>query len=123
VSNINFSPLAHSAVRAEDTGAEISYLQDVWRRFRQNKLAMASVFAILLILLASFLGPSLTGKSYDAQQLNLRNMPPRIEILTAADGTRFYVHPELRVFLVDESGLVGEALEPAKKQLAKKGKA
>lgn len=120
MSSIDFSPLEHSAVRAEDTGAEISYLQDVWRRFRQNKLAMASVFVILLILLASFLGPSMTGKSYDAQQLNLRNMPPQIEILTASDGTRFYVHPELRVFLADGDGRVGEAVEPAKKQLAKK---
>lgn len=120
MSSIDFSPLARSARPAEDTGAEISYLEDVWRRFRQNKLAVASIFAILLILAASFIGPSLTGKSYDAQQLNLRNMPPQIEILTAADGTRFYVHPELRVFLVDESGLVGEALEPTQKQLAKK---
>jgi hypothetical protein len=48
-------------------------------------------------------------------------MPPRIEILTAADGTRFYVHPELRVFLADERGLVGEALEPSKKSWRRSG--
>jgi oligopeptide transport system permease protein len=86
----------------------------------QNKLAVASIFVILLILLASVFGPPLTGKSYDAQQLSLRNMPPRIEIQTAEDGTDFYVHQDLKVFLADTSGFVGEELAPVSAQLKDK---
>jgi oligopeptide transport system permease protein len=98
----------------------ITYWQDVRRRLWQNKLAVASIFVILLILLASVFGPPLTGKSYDAQQLSLRNMPPRIEIQTAEDGTDFYVHQDLKVFLADTSGFVGEELAPVSAQLKDK---
>ena len=98
----------------------ITYWQDVRRRLGQNKLAVASIFVILLILLASVFGPPLTGKSYDAQQLSLRNMPPRIEIQTAEDGTDFYVHQDLKVFLADTSGFVGKELAPVSAQLKDK---
>ena len=98
----------------------VTYWQDVRRRLWQNKLAIASIFVILFILLASVFGPPLTGKSYDAQQLSLRNMPPRIEIQTAEDGTDFYVHQDLKVFLADPSGFVGEELAPVSAQLKDK---
>lgn len=116
----NFNPLPQSEKRLEDTAQTTSYFRDVLRRFAQNKLAVISIFVILFIILASIFGPGMTGKSYDEQQLNLRNMPPVIEIQTAADGTRLYVHPELRVFHVDENGRVGEAIEPTAKQLMEK---
>jgi oligopeptide transport system permease protein len=102
------------------TGVTVSYWQDVWRRLKQNKLATGSIFVIALILLASTIGPMLTGKTYDSQQLSLRNMPPRIEIQTAADGTNFFVHQDLKVFLVDEDGFVSTELDPASAVLAEK---
>jgi len=118
VAGKDFSPLPQAERQLESTQDGLSYFQDVLRRFKGNKLAMASLFVIALILLSAWIGPSLTQKSYDAQQLNLRNMPPRIEIQTAANGDRFYVHPELRVLRVDGDGAVGEAVEPVKKLLA-----
>lgn len=102
------------------TGVTVSYWQDVRRRLGQNQLAVVSIFVIILILLASVFGPMLTGKTYDAQQLSLRNMPPRIEIQTAADGTSFFVHQDLRVFLADENGYVSEELDPVSANLADK---
>ena len=106
---------------AETTsGVTVSYWQDVLRRLRQNKLAIASIFVILLILLASTIGPMLTGKTYDTQQLSLRNMSPRIEIQTAEDGTNFFVHQDLKVFLADEDGFVTTELDPVSAVLAEK---
>lgn len=102
------------------SGVTVTYWQDVRRRLWQNKLAIASIFVILLILVASVFGPPLTGKSYDAQQLSLRNMPPRIEIHIAEDGTHFYVHQDLKVFLAEPSGFVGEELTPVSAQLQDK---
>lgn len=113
----DWTPLASEEKDAEPTGdVTITYWQDARRRLWQNKLAVASLYVILFILLASIFGPLLTGKSYDAQQLSLRNLPPRIEIQTAADGTHFYVHQDLKVFLADAAGFVGEELSPVSAQ-------
>jgi len=117
----DWMPLPPGDMKAEDTtGPGISYWKDVLNRFRQNKLAVASVFCILLILLLSVFGPYFTGKTYDAQNLPLRNMPPVIDIVTTEDGLNFYIHPELRVFLADEKGYVTEMLEPVSKSLNEK---
>ncbi len=94
------------------SGVTLSYWQDVWRRLFQNKVAVGSIVVIILILLASIIGPFLTGKTYNTQQLALRNMPPQIEIQTAKDGTNFFVHPDLKVFLAREDGFVTEELSP-----------
>ena len=117
----DWTPLQKEERNAETTsGVALSYWQDVLRRLRQNKLAVGSIFVIVLILLASTFGPLLTGKTYDTQQLALRNMPPRIEILTAKDGTNFFVHPDLRVFLAADDGFVTEELDPVSANLADK---
>ncbi len=94
------------------SGVTVSYWQDVWRRLFQNKVAVGSIVVIILVLLASIIGPFLTGKTYNTQQLALRNMPPQIEIQTAKDGTNFFVHPDLKVFLAQEDGFVTEELTP-----------
>ena len=117
----DWTPLAMEEKEAETAGGvTLTYWQDVSRRLWQNKLAIVSIFVILFILLASVFGPLLTGNIYDAQQLSLRNMPPRIEIHTAEDGTHFYVHQDLKVFLADSSGFVGEELTPVSAQLKDK---
>lgn len=117
----DWTPLRAEDKNAETTsGVTVSYWQDVLRRLRQNKLAIASIFVIAFILLASTIGPLLTGKTYDTQQLSLRNMPPRIEIQTAQDGTHFFVHQDLKVFLAEEDGYVTEELKPVSAKLADK---
>lgn len=117
----DWTPLAWEEKAAEPTGdVTITYWQDARRRLWQNKLAVASIYVILFILLASIFGPLLTGKSYDAQQLSLRNLPPRIEIQTAADGTHFYIHQDLKVFLADAAGFVGAELSPVSAQFKDK---
>lgn len=117
----DWTPLAATEKNAETTsGVTVTYWQDVRRRLWQNKLAVASIFVIVLILLASVFGPLFTGKSYDAQQLSLRNMPPRIEIQTAADGTHFFVHQDLKVFLANEDGFVTQELTPVSAKLRDK---
>lgn len=119
--NKDWTPLVQEDKNSETTsGAPVTYWQDVRRRLWQNKLAVISIFVILLILVASTFGPMLTGKSIEAQQLALRNMPPRIEVLTAADNTSFYVTPDLKVFLVDTKGYVSEELMPISAKLKDK---
>jgi oligopeptide transport system permease protein len=117
----DWTPLQEEERSYETTsGSPVNYWQDVFRRLRQNKLAIGSIFVIAMILLASTIGPMLTGKSYETQQLELRNMPPLIEILTAKDGTNFFVHQDLKVFLAEDNGYVTEELKPVSAKLADK---
>ncbi len=109
----DWTPLQEEEKNAETTsGVPVTYWQDVRRRLLQNKVAIASIIVIVLILLASAFGPLFTGKTYEAQQLTLRNMPPQIEIQTATDGTNFFIHPDLKVFLADKNGYVIQELAP-----------
>lgn len=53
-----------------------TYLQDAWRRFRQNKAAITGVFLLALFMLLSFLGPLLAPASYDMTDLLAANQAP-----------------------------------------------
>ena len=117
----DWTPLPQEDKHAETTtGITLSYWQDVRYRLFKNKVAVASIFVIIVIMLASIFGPFLTGKSYEEQQLELRNMPPRIEIQTSKDSTNFFVHQDLKVFLAEENGYVTEELSPVSANLSDK---
>ncbi|MBP2242439.1 dipeptide transport system permease protein [Cytobacillus eiseniae] len=57
----------------------LSYWQDAWRRLLKNRLAMAGlIFLILLIFMAIF-GPLISPHSVEEQRLANQNMPPSSE--------------------------------------------
>ena len=108
----DWTPLSYDiGEREETTGNPMSYWQDVRRRFNSNTLAIIGVVLICLILIASTFGSMMTGKSYEEQELQLRNMPPIITVYNADNGSRFFLHPDLKLFTVDEKGRVGKALD------------
>ncbi len=53
-----------------------SLWRDAWHRLAKNKLAVAGAILLLLLTLASFLGPLFLHQSYDAQNLQLGATPP-----------------------------------------------
>jgi len=53
-----------------------SLWRDAWHRLAQNKLAIAGALILLLITLASLLGPLLLTQSYETQDLQLGAIPP-----------------------------------------------
>lgn len=57
----------------------ITYWADVARRLRQNKVAMAGLLVILIILILSILAPLLSPYSYDFQDLSIVNQGPSAE--------------------------------------------
>ena len=54
----------------------ISYWQDAWRRLKKNKLAMLSLFVLIIMFIMSFIGPHLSGQNYTALAPELKNLPP-----------------------------------------------
>ncbi|WP_438351633.1 ABC transporter permease [Paenibacillus sp. FA6] len=54
----------------------LSAWRDAWRRLCQNKLAMTSLIILILIVIASIIGPWITGFDYRTNDLANTNLPP-----------------------------------------------
>lgn len=54
----------------------IKYWADVWRRLKQNKLAMVGLGIIVFLVTMAIIGPYLNGYKYFEQDLNNRNAWP-----------------------------------------------
>ncbi|OON96479.1 MAG: peptide ABC transporter permease [Epulopiscium sp. Nele67-Bin005] len=99
--------------REEMTGSEatrksLTYWQDVWRRLRQNVMAMTGLIMIITISLLAIFGPMFSDFSYSDQVLAYANIPPRIEVTKITDDHYVYVHNEFRLIEVTADGeLIG----------------
>lgn len=60
----------------DEQEAGSSLWRDAWHRLAKNRMAVASAIILLLIVLAAFLGPQLSGQSYETQDLRLGATPP-----------------------------------------------
>jgi oligopeptide transport system permease protein len=63
-------------VAPDEQEAGSSLWRDAWHRLAKNRMAVASAIILLLIILAAFLGPQLSGQSYETQDLRLGATPP-----------------------------------------------
>lgn len=78
----NLTPDMFSPALEEDRNAEkirrpsIKYWPDVWRRLKQNKLAMVGFTIILLMIFMSIVGPLINGYSYFEQDYSKINLHP-----------------------------------------------
>jgi oligopeptide transport system permease protein len=62
-----------------------SFWQDSWHRFKKNKMAVASLIFMIVIILLAILVPLLSPYSYDMQNRANRNAPPSIEHILGTD--------------------------------------
>lgn len=78
----NFSMDLFEKATREDRNAErirrpsIKYWPDVWRRLKQNKLAMTGLVIIISMIIMSIVGTKINGFSYYEQDYSLINMHP-----------------------------------------------
>ncbi len=63
----SFKPVQKDKDKEKITRPTIGYWSDVFRRLRQNKLAMLGVIIIIALLIMAFVGPMLTKVSYAEQ--------------------------------------------------------
>ena len=72
-----FRPLGDGRAQAEIiVRPSETYWQNAWRRLRENRLAMAGLAVILVLMLLAIVGPWLSPFSYSDQILTLKNKPP-----------------------------------------------
>ena len=73
------------------TTEPIGFYRDAFRRLRKNKVSMASLIAIVIIILLALIVPEISGYSYVQQNVDQKYLPPKIPLLEKlgiADGTR-----------------------------------
>ena len=54
----------------------LTYWKDVWRRLKENKLAMLGLVIIVVLILMAIFAPIFSRYTYDAQSLKERNLSP-----------------------------------------------
>lgn len=69
----------------------ISYIKDVWKRFTTSRVSVVAASIISLIVILATVGPSLNSFGYLDQNIQWKNLPPRIqgiEKLGIFDGSK-----------------------------------
>ncbi len=97
----------------------LTYWEDAWRRLKHNKLSMLGLVTIILIFMTAVFGPMFSKFSYEDQNLDFGNIPPRMEIYRVTDSDYLYIHAEYKAILVSKAGELLELLDPVRTDLAK----
>ncbi|MDU0894012.1 MAG: ABC transporter permease [Anaerococcus sp.] len=72
----SFRPVKKDTDKEKITRPTIGYWSDVFRRLRQNKLAMLGIFIIIALLIMAFVGPKFTNVDYAEQNfLKINSIP------------------------------------------------
>ena len=69
----------------------VSYMKDVWRRFKRDKVTVVATSVIIFLVFMAIIGPMVGKYDYLTQHEGLKNMPPRIPVvekLGVMDGCR-----------------------------------
>ena len=87
-----FVPVVRENITEERFSAEpIGFYKDALNRLRKNKLSVISFWIIIVIILAALIVPMVTGYDYTSQNVDGKNLPPKIPLLEKigiADGSR-----------------------------------
>lgn len=81
-----FEKVSNSEKNSEEIiRPSLSYWQDVWRRLKENKMAMIGLIVVALIAILAIFGPMLSKYNYYSQDLNIANQPPSGEHFFGTD--------------------------------------
>lgn len=92
------------------TRPSLTYWQDVWRRLKNNKLAIVGLVTVIIIILLAIFGPILSKYKYSDTNLEFANISPKLEIYQVDDDTYVYLHKEYKLFSVTKNGNLQEKL-------------
>ncbi len=64
----------------------MTYWQDVWRRFKENKLAIAGLILLILVIVTIYVGPLVSDKDYQHIDSSIKNLKPNSEYWFGTDS-------------------------------------
>ncbi len=92
----------------------LTFWQDAARRLRQNKVAMISMIAIIIIVLLCIFVPMFYPITYADQNLNFANIPMRMELYQIDNDSYVYMNKEYKLLNVSTDGTL-LSMQPMKK--------
>lgn len=95
----------------------LTYIQDAWRRLRQNKSAIVSLIGIIVIILCAIFVPFVWHIDYSEQKLDFANIPPIMEIYNIGDDRYIYVTKEYQAIEVEPDGTLIQKCEIANEDI------
>lgn len=98
----------------------LTFLQDGWRRLKANKIAIFSLFIIIVITLGAIFIPFFWKYDYKTQNLELANIPATMKVYPLENGKNIYVTPQYSVMVVDKKGNLEGLAETKRKDVAAK---
>lgn len=112
--------LSKQEVMKESIRPSLTYWQDAWRRLKKNVLSMLGLTVIMLLILFATFGNAFTDWTFSDQDLDMSNLPPKLEVFDIGDGTDLYIHKEYTLYKVSDGGATLEKLQPDEKNMIKK---
>ncbi len=101
-------------------GESLSYWQDVWRRFKKNKMAMFGLSVIVLLVFIAIFFPFVSKYTYFEQDLSFANIPPVFGIYQVTPDKHVYLSQRFKLYEVSENGDLIKMIRPTKKQIFQK---
>nr|WP_268842277.1 ABC transporter permease [Pseudoflavonifractor phocaeensis] len=98
----------------------LTFLQDGWRRLKKNKMAMVSMFVIIVLVLSAVLIPFFWGYSYEEQTLTLSNTPPILKVYPIQDESNdmcIYITKSYDAMEVTHKGELVQLIQPTYKDV------
>ena len=88
----------------EQIRPSLTYWQDVWRRLRKNKLSVLGMIGTAIIVLAAIFGPMINPHTYNKQNLDYKDVPPRIEVWELSDELYINMTKRIEILHVSPDG-------------------
>lgn len=98
----------------------LTFFQDGWRRLKANKIAVISMFTILVITLGAVVIPWFWPYSYKQQDLNLANLPAVMKVYPVDGENSIYVTPQYTLMVVGPKGELKGLADAVRKDMAQK---
>lgn len=81
-----FERVGTKGLSGEELGKKsLTYWADVWRRFRENKLALFGMILLVTIVVLLFVGPVISGKDYQYMDPSQKDLLPNSEYWFGTD--------------------------------------
>lgn len=81
-----FERVGTKGLSGEELGKKaLTYWADVWRRFRENKLALFGIILLVTIVVLLFVGPIISGKDYQYMDPSQKDLLPNSEYWFGTD--------------------------------------
>ena len=89
----------------------LTYMQDCWSRLRRNKTSILALAVIVIMVVSAIFIPMFWDYSYEDQNLNFANIPPKLDIYQLEQDSYVYITKEYKAILVSEDGELLEAAQ------------